>query len=156
MIGLAKEMNTLWCVYEHWLVIKPGEPPQIIYVGACRLPEVFDMRNARNNSDWSAIFQVDREIMLSIIMTTPDQREAMNFSIRHAKGLPEMPRCNLHGFNMFGQSRRLLCSNGQEYTNQTEAAKVLGLNQGAISRHLKGHLQSVKGLVFTYKGAPTL
>jgi hypothetical protein len=146
-------MTDLWCVYEHWITVTAGEPPELIYVGACRLSEVFDMRQAKNNSDWTAIMAVDREIMLTIIMTTPDQREAMNASIRHTKTRPTMPRCNLHGFNMFGQSRRLLCSNGEQYENQTIAARTLGLNQGAISRHLKGELQSVKGYTFTYAGA---
>ncbi len=140
-----------WCVYEHYVPSEtPGTPPLLIFIGACKLIDVFNVQHARNNSDWTEIFAHDRPLLITVVETMSTQEEAMNRSIVRVRALPEPPRCNLHGFNLFGQKRRLACSNGQEYATQAHAAKALNISQGAISRHLKGHLSSVKGFTFTY------
>jgi len=151
IIGTARTMRDQWCVYEHMVDSgDPLKPPQIIYIGACKLAEVFDMRDAQNNSDWTEIMVVDRPLIINIVATTPDAREAVRYAVDHIARQPQTPRCNLHGYNLHGQQRRLRCSNGTEYANQSEAARLLNVSQGAISRHLKGHLSTVKGYTFTY------
>jgi hypothetical protein len=151
--GVANVLRDAWCVYEHY-TLTPGEPPQLIYMATCPLIDIYRMREARDNSEWSAVTNNGTiPIMCRIVATTDDMNEARDFAIRHIKSFPNMPRCNLHGYNMHKSARRLMCSNGKEYATQSDAARDLGVNQSAISQHLQGRLRSVKGFTFTYKVA---
>lgn len=138
----------LWCVYEHHL------PPHIIYVNACKLIDVFRMRDARNNSEWAKMFAEGGGVHVVITMVTDDRNEAFNRAIERAKSITPMPRCNLHGYNMHRTARPLICSNGMTYPTQQAAAAALNISQSNISRHLNGGLAHVNGLTFAYGPPP--
>lgn len=144
----VNKVENLWCVYEH------HNPPEIIYVNACRLRDVFSMREARDNSEWFRMYQKGGGLLLHITMITVDRNEAIRSAIERVKSLPTMPRCNLHGFNMRTASRPIICSNGVTYQTQSEAAKALGVAQPHISRNLRGALKSVNGYTFAYAPLP--
>jgi len=141
-----------WCVYEHYMQTGlPGTPPELIYIATCNLSDVFEMREARNNSDWCDLAALNPGVLIRIVMTTQDQTEAFNAAVRHMRSFPAMPRCNVHGYNVFGSNRAILASDGREFASQAEAARALGCSQAAISLHMNRKLDHVKGIKLTYK-----
>lgn len=149
----VKGSLTHWCAFEHWATLKAGEPPQCIFVGACRLIDVMRLTEARNNSQWSKIFANGGSIMLRILATGAKRADVINYAVKAARSHDPQPICNTHGYTLFGALRRVACSNGETYENQAHAARALGTHQSSISRHLQGHSAHVKGHVLTYVGA---
>jgi hypothetical protein len=145
------DIDNTWCVYRHLMVFTPGEPPTLVFINTCKVIDVFLMREARNNSDWCNLAALGCPIVIEIVHTFDDQSAAMRYAHDMVKSQPEMPRCNLHGYNMFGSNRIILCNDGREFTSQAEAARMLGCSQSAISQHMKGRLGSIKGLKLAYK-----
>lgn len=143
-IADIKEANNVWCVFEHHL------PPQILYVGACKLIDVFKMREARDNSEWAKIYANGGGVQLAITMITDNRNEAFRVAMERVRSLDPMPRCNMHGYNMHRTARTLICSNGQTYKSQSDAAQALGISQSNISKHLAGDLTHVNGHTFAY------
>ena len=39
-----------WCVFEHQVVLKEGEPPTVILIGACKLGEVYRLMDGKTNT----------------------------------------------------------------------------------------------------------
>jgi hypothetical protein len=137
-------INNLWCAYEHHC------PPHIIYVNACKLIDVFKLAEARDNSEWFRMFANGGAMMIHLLLITDSRHRAVETAIARAKSLPTMPRCNLHGWNMKTAARPILCSNGKTYSTQREAADDLHLDQGNLSKHLRGKLKNVGGYTFAY------
>ena len=145
----ARTSSYDWCVYEHHVVLNEGDPPTVIQVGAAKLTEVFHLSDGKRNSEWSAIFANGGKLLLRIVATTDDKREAH----KHAQTLMRKyrPLCNLRGFDLKGQQNAILClTNGVRYETQAAAAEALGLAQSQISRHLRGGPNHVGGFVFAY------
>jgi hypothetical protein len=149
----VRRAMTDWCAFEHWATLQPGEPPQCILVGACKLIDVYKLNDGRNNSQWIKIFANGGSVMIRILITTTDRTEAVNHAVRASRSYNPLPVCNATGYNMRGSLRRIACSNGETYDNQEHAALALGAHQSAISRHLLGHSSHVKGQTLTYIGA---
>jgi hypothetical protein len=141
----------VWCVYEHHMMFEAGQPPTLIYVATCKLIDVYQMREARNNSDWCQLAAIGYPLIVRIIKTTADRREAFNFTVKHVKSFTTMPRCNLHGYNLFAAKRTIVGDDAREYASQAAAARALGCSQSAVSQHLNGNLDSIKGHKLTYK-----
>lgn len=148
----VKRAVTDWCAFEHWATLKPGEPPQCILVGACKLVDIFKLSDGRNNSQWVKIFANGGSVMIRILATGNQRSEIINHAIRASRSHNPAPLCNIQGYNMTGALRRIVCSNGEVYDNQAHAAQALGTHQSAISRHLLGHSSHVKGHTLTYMG----
>ncbi len=142
-----------WCAYEHWATLTPGEPPQCIMVGVCRLVDVYKLADGRNNSQWSKIFANGGSLMIRILATGDNRPMILNHAVRASRLHNPPPLCNTQGYNMAGAMRRIACSNGEVYDNQAHAASSLGTYQSAISRHLLGHSSHVKGHTLSYIGA---
>jgi hypothetical protein len=148
-------MQDAWCVYEHWMQLsaEPGTPPDLVFVGACKLREVFNLTQGRNNSEWQALAasRPDMSVFIRVIGITPDAIEAQRAASNHVHSLPAVPRCNLRGYNVASSTRRIRCSNGMTYDSQSDAAAQLDCSQASISQHLKyGRPRTVKGHTFTY------
>lgn len=149
----VRQTATTYCIFEHHLQITPGQPPEIIMVGMSKLADVYKLIDGKTNSDWAAIFANGGSVMVRIIATCTDKSEARRAAAVHYRTLNPAPRCNIHGFNVRGISRKILCNNGVEYDSQLAAAEELNLSQSAISRHLRGELASVGGFRFNYRGS---
>lgn len=141
-----------WCVYEHHLH-EPGEETlKVIYVGACKLANVYALADAMRNTHWATLKHTRPGSFLYVkVIMTGERVECMNASVKHILSHNPRPVCNQYGRDTSGWIRPILCSNGQEYATQQEAALALGLNQGQISQHLAGNVKSVKGFTFAYK-----
>ncbi len=141
----------LWCVYDVIMNLSgdPTKPPEIIYVDCCKLSQLFTLAKAQSNSEFARLARGNAPAMIRVLKITDDQAEGNREAFRIIR--QTNPHCNVHGYNMTGQKGRpLLCNNGQLYANQSEAAKALGISQGAISRHLRGDLKAVNGFRFEY------
>jgi hypothetical protein len=143
--------GNLWCVYDVIMHTNPdpAAPPEIIYVDCCKLSQLFTLAKAQGNSEFARMTKGNVPGVIRLLKITDDQAEGNREAFRLIR--QSNPRCNLHGYNMTGQKGRpLVCNNGQIYGNQSEAAKALGISQGAISRHLRGELKQVNGFRFEY------
>ncbi len=138
-----------WCLFEHSIIVNQGEPPQVIYVGTCRLRDVYKLIEARRNSEWRRIV-TDRTPLFLRILQTGDKGEMIRASASQVRTYPAFPRCNLVGHDAFAMTKALICSNGETYKSQADAADSLGVSQSAISRHLRGEVRHVRGYTFAY------
>ena len=149
------KINDTYCVYEHyWINPDPNaeQPMVLVFVSAEKLSDVYMLRQGRRNSEWQRLFgSTDTNLLVRVIMTCETEVEAHNKAINHIRTFNPIPQCNLKGFNLTQASRKLICSNGQKYENQTDAARKLGLTQSSISKHLlNGRPKHVGGFTFTY------
>ena len=139
-----------WCVVEYMVADGTPTPPVVVFITATKLSDAFSFSEATRNSEWRRIIRPEYNVAVMITAVGSKAECQIEANKRVMATIPR-PRCNLHGYNAFATTRALICSNGQEYESQSDAAKQLGINQGAISRQLKGELNSVAGYVFTYK-----
>lgn len=146
----TKSATELWCVYEHLVSFSADQPPQVIYVNACRLQDVWKMTEARSNSEWQAIFAQGGHTLVRVVAIADNRDDATKHARAHIATFDPMPRCNLRGFNNKGAARRVVCSNGTTYPTQSAAAAALGVTQSAISQALRGDLKQVGGWSFEY------
>ena len=140
-----------WCVFEHQVVLKEGEPPTVILIGACKLGEVYRLMDGKTNTEWCKIFKTGGSVMVRIVATTSNKGEAMRYAQDLVRTIEPTPICNKQGFNLRGTSRAVRClNNDTRYNTQHEACLALGLHQSAMSRHLRGELSHVGGMRFVY------
>ncbi len=147
----SSQALTVWCLFEHLARLDASKPPEVVFVGVTKLAEVYKLIEGQRNSEWMRIFGAGGVIMVRIVGTSTDRSAIHRAATEHARSLPTMPRCNLHGINLKGMSRRLICSNGKVYDNQKAASNALGVAASSISRHLRGELKSVGGYTFAYE-----
>ena len=138
-----------WAVVEHHVAMHEGEPPEIIYVSADKLIDVFRFIPGRKNTEWRKIFENGGSVMLRIVYTCDTVTEARQQANLHMKQLPTVPVCNLKGVPMRGRGIAVECVTTKErFPNQARAAEALGIPASGLSRHIKGTLAHVNGLVF--------
>lgn len=141
------DMANAWCAYEH-VMHQPGqEQTSVVYISWCKLHEVYNLTYASRNSEWVKLATPGTYIYVRII-AIGGEADCRNLAIRKTRETSPMPVCNLKGVDMTLTSRRLGCSNGEEYESQTDAARILGVPQSMISQQLAGKLKHVKGLKF--------
>lgn len=147
----AETMRNLHCVFEHSMQSTPNDPPQKLFVSACKLTDLLTMREAINNSEWARVTNNGKHpIIITIIAICNTALEANRAAFTYMQSLPEWPHCNKHGFNLDRSSRRIMCSDGREFNNQDEAARAIGCTPSALSQHMRGKLPHVKGYRFEY------
>lgn len=147
----TRRNNDTWCIYEHQAVMKQGEPPVTIMIGACRLVDVFHLRDGKTNSEWSKIFANGGHVLVRIVGTTLNRSDAFRVAAEMVRDSAPQPRCNLLGYNMRTNRQPVIClSNGKRYETQRHAAHELGIHESAISRHLRGLANSAQGFKFAY------
>lgn len=147
----TKRPTDTWCVFEHQVILKEGEPPTVILIGACKLRDVYLMTDGKTNTEWASIFANGGSVLVRIVATTIDKPEAFRHAQDLIRSTTPTPVCNLKGYNIRGSARAVRCiNNDTRYNTQAEAAAALGVSASAISRHLKGDLSHANGLRFVY------
>lgn len=143
-------MHGPWVVAEYNVLHPSGAyPPQCIMVLACTWPDALTMRVAMANSELRRM--VTSETMLTmVIRATGDKGDCMAYASRIIANMPARPYCNEHGHNVLALGRRIGCSNGETYANQSAAARALGIAQSSISQCLAGKARTVGGWEFWY------
>lgn len=139
------------CVYEHWAFVSAdGSPPKntLIYVGVCKLREVYLCPDARKNSSWAAYITAEFIIETRVIFTSSDISECYN---EHGKIIREQrPYCNVYGARVSGQTVVTCIQTGKTYATATQAALNEGVSLSALCNHLNGKVghNTVKGKTF--------
>lgn len=151
----TKHSTETWCIFEHQAVLNEGEPPTVILIGAAKLVDVFRLIDGKSNSEWATIFERGGSILLRIVGTTMDKAEAQRTALARMRDTNPTPRCNLHGYNLRGNARAIICLNNQKrYDTQRAAADDLGIHSSSISRHLAGEITHAQGFRFAYAPEP--
>lgn len=144
--GTPDTLAQTWAVIQYMINSdQPNQPPIIFAIVACPWPDTVTMVEASKNSEWQKYVTKDRPVLAEVLFTGT-KIECMQAASRFV--VQREPHCQRFGAQMSHRTARLMCSNGQTYATQSEAAQLLGLNQGAISQHLKGKLRHVKGYTF--------
>ena len=133
-----------WCCYSHEV---DGE---IIFIGECLLKEYLSYPDARQNSEWNKLTRDDPEIITRVHIVSPSRNEVMSFKFAYIRNNGHPP-CNKAGHRVAPAKPKIRCmQDGKIFDTQLEVAKFYGLNQGSLSRHLRGHPsnRSVGGLTF--------
>lgn len=148
--GTLGQLRKAWCVYEHYMQTNPELPPERIYIGACLLRDVWAAPDARRNTEWLRIVNDDTQL-LTVLTGIGTITEALNHRAAAIMS-GAMPRCNQVGRDISNSRVRIMCSNGQSYPTQAEAAAQLGVAQSSISKLLRGApgFKSVNGYTFWY------
>lgn len=146
--------NETWCVYEHQAVMRQGEPPETILIGACRLTNVYHLQEGKTNSEWTRIFGAGGQVLVRIVSTAPTRSDAFRVAAERVRNADPQPRCNMLGYSMRTKRQAVVClNNGVRYETQQDAALALGIHASAISRHLRGGANSAQGFKFAYASA---
>lgn len=146
----VKNVLSQWCVYEHWATLRAGDPPTCVMVGTSKLIDVYKLLEGRVNSEWARIFAGGGHVMVRIVKTAENRREAMALAVAQSRKYDPLPLCNRNGFALYGGMRRIVSSTGEVFATQREAANALGVSGPTISRHLSGELNHVRGVVLNY------
>ena len=149
--GTLESHRKAWCMYEHHVPSRPGEPPMHIYTGACLLRDVFAAPDAKRNTEWIKLVNPELTPVMLVITAIGTISEMLNARAIATRDKPT--HCNRYGRDLSTTNRVLKCSNGQTYHSQQHAADELGLNQSQLSKHLRrlpGH-KSIKGYTFSYE-----
>jgi hypothetical protein len=149
----VRRQSETWCVYEHQVVMSPGEPPETILIGACRLADVYRLTDGKTNSEWQNMFANGGHVLVRIVATTLNRSDAYRSAADIVRSSQPIPRCNLLGYNLRGMRKPIIClNNGKRYETQLQASQELGIHCSAISRHLRGQGNSAGGFKFAYAG----
>lgn len=125
---------------------------QPLYVGACRLSELMDAPDARQNSEWNRCVVAQSAVTLTIVSEHPTLLEAETAALIHA--LTVKAYCNLNGQKVIEKrGNAVMCiDTGEEFATAAEAAKILKLSTSNLSNHLNGKagFHTVKGKRFKW------
>lgn len=129
-----------WCVYT-----LTNEAGDIIFIWPNKISNALSLRDAMSNPH----FDKTRPVKFSIIGFYDTQRDAQN-AMGAWMRYNTMPPLNRTV--RFSHYCMVQCDQtGQVYRNQTEAARMLGINQAQLSQHLRraSGYKTVKGLTFS-------
>lgn len=131
-----------WAVYA--MYDKSGE--KLLYLGVERLSQLFTLSNARANPFFSELFKDDEKFVFMLTDVMPNKVAAMNRYSEHIRrvGMPDaIKRHTLH--------KAVECLNtGEIFETLTACAIAHGINQGALSKHLRNAVgyRTLKGKTY--------
>jgi hypothetical protein len=129
MITTSQDLMKTWGVY----TIYNETCDKLLYIGIEKMTQIFTISQARGNPFFSQVIG-NHPFVLLITDIMPNKIAAMNKYGEHIRrlGMPDMIRNHsLH--------KGVQCINtGDTFRNITECAQAMGIDQGALSRHLRG------------------
>lgn len=144
VVAKTHEIGRLWCLYHHHDV-----DDVLSYIGVCKLIELFQCPDARQNSEWIRRFGDNEAVVIKLQMTSTDEILCNNARFRQVQELK--PICNMIGYSYHGAKMKITCiETGETFASISECARVHCLTQSALSNHLNnkpGH-KSVKGKTY--------
>lgn len=128
-----------WATHEHYDI-----SGRCIFVGVSRLDRLGEMKEVRSNHEW---VRRSEGATIRIVVTGlySDQMKAKQHMFDRMFDL--QPVCNYSKAKL----RCVVCSNGETYSSQTDAAAKLGITQSEISKVITGRLKQTHGLTFRYQ-----
>lgn len=143
------DFEEMFCTYEHWLQDKDfKEDAKLMYVGCCKLREVWLFPDARRNNEWQRHFVQDALVTVRIVLTSKrlvDCQNAMTKIFRE-----QQPICNVKGYRTTGQTMVTCNETGEQFPSILAAARAKGLSQSQLTNHVNNRagFRTVKGLTF--------
>lgn len=145
----VEDFEDAFCTYEHWLQDPEfKEDAKLMYVGYCKLSEVWLFPDARRNNEWQKHFLQGNLVIIRIVLTSKrliDCQNAMTKVYREQR-----PICNVKGYRTSGRTMVTCNETGETFDSILQAARAKGLSQSQLTNHINnrpGH-KSVKGLTF--------
>lgn len=147
IITTRSRMSYLYCVYGHYVQTPDGLV--LVYVGVCKLTEVYQCPDARRNNAWNTMVTDAMELHIRIIGVSP----ASNVCHNHRANLVREhgPYCNVHGHKVGDFTSIITCNEtGTSYANASKCAIAEGISTSALSNHLnnKSGWKTVKGKTY--------
>lgn len=156
VIAQMHQYENAHCVYEHWGYINPNDPnetEQCVYVGVCKLRDVFTFPDARANTEWSRVFSATSALTIAIIAVSDSIHDCMNYRYQIVQN--KQPYCNVYGAAV-NKPLKIICNEtGETFESAAAACKAYDLSPSQLSNHLRGlsGYRTVKGKTFR-KGIP--
>lgn len=152
-IVTIRNLNSLrnhHAVVEHYINV-PNAPPRCIFVGVCKLRDVYDFHYSRRNHRWLEIMGDHPAFMVRILHVTTNFAEASHVCSERLKQHNPPPECNMVGAHSVRHARAIRnVYTGETYRSQQHAAQSLGVTQSAVSQHLCGRVTLCGGTVLEY------
>lgn len=130
-----------------WVIYFHNVDDITVYIGMCRLADIFNPQDVRNNAEWYKL-TAGKTVRVIPIYQTDDYAAC---KVQWVKWVHQYrPRGNL--FSQMARRRaRVQCvETGAEYDTATEAAHKNGISQSAMSNHLNGRFgyDKIHGMTF--------
>lgn len=141
----ADQLPMLYCVYIH-----SDATERVVYVGMCKLSEVYNATDARANSEWFKT--IGKETFnIRIAAVSPNPADCINKRFHLIQQY--QPHCNIRGLDLAGNTgaQAIVCNEtGERFPSITAAAMAHNASQSAISNHLakRRHYDRVKGRTY--------
>ena len=116
----------------------------LFYVGCCPLDALARLPDAKANSQWRAIVKPDTQLSIQIAACLTDEASAR--ALQSALG--DGAWCNRHGTHVTTNNRVQCVKTGIIYYSAAAAAAAIGASRSAMSQHLNGKLDAIKGFTF--------
>lgn len=149
IIATPEAFPAAWCVREVIFREHIDAPWQMLMLDVCELRNGHLFGKMQYNKAWREHVKADMAVMINIT-NIGDPVSCRRERDRRLSTMDPKPYGNSVHTITTHRRAMIVCSNGQIYANQMAAAVALGLNQGQISRHLRGELKHVKGITFKY------
>lgn len=142
LLTTYKELNENYVIYN----LRDAQTAALIYVGTCKQSQVMTIPDARSNPLFASTFKENTKFILNVTHVLPDRASAMECYAAQIKfwGMPEMIRAH-------SLAKGVQCLNtGEIFASIKDAAQAHGLDQAALSRHLRGIAghRTVKGKMY--------
>lgn len=139
-----------YCVYQHHSYLtETSMEPVIVYIGTCKLVDVFMFPDARRNSEWLRLINAKSNLRI-VITHIGDKNDCYN---QHVNSVSHYrPHCNMRG-HIASHTQKIRCiETGEIFNTQTEIVKTHNVSTSAVSNHLAkrpGH-NTVKGKTYEF------
>jgi len=144
LIGFTMDQLTRFCVYEAWA----GD--DLVFIGCNTMTHSVVLSEMQRCKEW-ANYPNDQEWSI-VIKYTGAKVECNNQRGRMLRDLPQMPIFN-RMMSLRPSHKTIMCNeDGRTYPSQAATAAAYGLNQGNLSKHLRGThgINSVGGRTFQF------
>lgn len=126
------------CIYQHSVFDDTTQLDTVIYIGTCRLHELYIATDARRNTAWRERVN-DATVLTVQLLAIGTRQECANERGRMIQAMNPRPICNAVGIDVMGMVTNIVCNEtGQEFRTQLECAQIMGIAQGRLSGHLRG------------------
>lgn len=141
---------------QYWAACEYMMGNTVIHMDIDKFDRVQELRAPRNNSHFQSWLTSNPNtvVIINILAYGNDRFELARWLGERMRAMPVRPECNALGINTGRMKRMIVASDGRTFEGQIAAARALGVSQGAISHHLRGHTATVGGVMLQYGSAP--
>lgn len=131
-----------------YAVYKISIDNQPFYIGMCKHSQLFELPDAKKNSEFLERIKYVEKFTLEIIASGRDEEQLKLLQIFHIH--INSPYCNIYGKVAFAKKRVKCLQTHNEFDSIKSAAEFAGCKPDSMSKHLAGRkgYGTLKGLTF--------